>query len=846
MRGIDPRDFALLPFGGAGPLHAAADRRRARHAHGGRAAAARQFLRARPADCRRAARLRAHARVAHRDHSRRPMCERRLQALLRDGEARAGGGRLRARRAAVRRQPRHALRSANRSSSPCPCAGRRRHAEQIERAFDEVYAARYGAATGRAGRDRQLSPGGVGTFGQAARCRRSIAARPLARRRGDRGSRDGGLRRRERSVHACSTATACRRATRSSGPALIEEAGSTTVVPPGWSAALDRLGCLVLQSELSDVHDHARSDHPRSPDAGADLDRARDARHRMPHRELGRDLRCQGLLLRPVRARQPGRRAVGGHRLACRAAALVGALGDGRSSATTSRPATSSWSTIPIRGGTHLNDVTIIYPVFRDGRLIFFPAVRAHWADVGGMVPGSMSGKATEIYQEGIRIPPLKIMEARQDQRGRARSPARQHARARGAARRLPGEPRRLPRRGEAHSRDLRTLRRRHAAGSRAARSRPRRSAHARLHRRPARRRRVTTRTISRPSWAESFEPLLLPLTLTVSGDRMIADFTGASPQVPFPVNSTAAVSAASVFIAVKSVFDPQAPLNQGSFRPIEVIAPPGTIVNVQRPAPAGSHGEIRKRVIATMVGALSQVAPDHVAGDLCRTSFHNLIGGYDTRKRPRVGALRMVGGRQRRLRRGRRAERHGDDRLGRSRHGAVVGGDGNAHAAASSRARAWRSTPAAPAARAADFRCSAPCASWRRRRAIRCSPTAPSFPRSACSAASPAFPSGPGSIGGGVIEDFDTPGKIAGHPVEEGATVVIRSAGGGGYGDPLLRDPERVATDVREGYVSSNAATQALRRGAEVRRHGRCGRDRTPASTASRCAFRVQGRARR
>ena len=65
----------------------------------------------------------------------------------------------------------------------------------------------------------------------------------------------------------------------------------------------------------------------------------------------------------------------------------------------------------PYAGGTHLNDVTIIYPVFRDGRLIFFPAVRAHWADVGGMVPGSMSGKATEIYQEGIRIPPLKILE---------------------------------------------------------------------------------------------------------------------------------------------------------------------------------------------------------------------------------------------------------------------------------------------------------------------------------------------------------------------------------------------------------------------------------------------------
>jgi len=66
----------------------------------------------------------------------------------------------------------------------------------------------------------------------------------------------------------------------------------------------------------------------------------------------------------------------------------------------------------PYRGGTHLNDVTLIAPLFEEGRLILFPAVREHWADVGGMVPGSLSGLATEIYQEGMRIPPVKIVEA--------------------------------------------------------------------------------------------------------------------------------------------------------------------------------------------------------------------------------------------------------------------------------------------------------------------------------------------------------------------------------------------------------------------------------------------------
>ena len=63
------------------------------------------------------------------------------------------------------------------------------------------------------------------------------------------------------------------------------------------------------------------------------------------------------------------------------------------------------------RGGTHLNDVTLLFPVFEGDELVLFPAVRSHWADVGGMTPGSYSGLATNIYQEGLRIPPIKLYE---------------------------------------------------------------------------------------------------------------------------------------------------------------------------------------------------------------------------------------------------------------------------------------------------------------------------------------------------------------------------------------------------------------------------------------------------
>ena len=65
----------------------------------------------------------------------------------------------------------------------------------------------------------------------------------------------------------------------------------------------------------------------------------------------------------------------------------------------------------PYTGGTHLNDVALIQPLFADGRLFVFPVVRAHWGDVGGMSPGSLSGGATEIFQEGVRIPPIRVVD---------------------------------------------------------------------------------------------------------------------------------------------------------------------------------------------------------------------------------------------------------------------------------------------------------------------------------------------------------------------------------------------------------------------------------------------------
>ncbi|WP_374445819.1 hydantoinase B/oxoprolinase family protein [Stella sp.] len=469
------------------------------------------------------------------------------------------------------------------------------------------------------------------------------------------------------------------------------------------------------------------------------------------------------------------------------------------------RPGDVILSNDPYTGGTHLNDVTVIFPVFQDGRLIFFPAVRAHWADVGGMVPGSMSGKATEIYQEGVRIPPIKIQEG-----GRFNAAALDLLLSN---MRVPEE-----RLGdlEASLASCRVAEKRiHELCARYGVDTLLEAVRLDLDRSEARMRAciagLPDGTYRFEDYLETymggrFEPLLLPLSLTIAGDRMKADFAGASPQVPFPVNSTAAVTAASVFIAVKSIFDPAAPLNQGSFRPIEVDAPPGTIVNVQRPAPAGSHGEIRKRVIATMVGALSQVVPDRVAGDLCRTSFHNLIGGYDRRTRREWVHYEWSAG-------GNGAFREND---GPSAMATIDWGD--LVTVQSSEVIETRMPLVVETSRLATDSGGAGTTrgGLSMQRSMRVVAPDARYSLLSDGAVLPAFgvlggrsgvPVGSWVETGGVVEGFDTPGKIAGHPVTEGGIVVVRSAGGGGYGDPLLRDPARVAEDVCEGYVSRTAA---------------------------------------
>lgn len=457
------------------------------------------------------------------------------------------------------------------------------------------------------------------------------------------------------------------------------------------------------------------------------------------------------------------------------------------------------------RGGTHLNDVTLLYPVFDGDELLIFPAVRAHWADVGGMVPGSYSGLSTNIYQEGVRIPPIKLYEA-----GRLSRPAMTLLMAN---MRLPDE-----RQGDLEASlgacRVAEMRIRKLLG-RYGRKTVLDCIALNLDRTERRMREKIAALPDGEYLAEDyleffqdgrFDPVLLRLALRVRGDEVVVDFAGSNPQVPGVVNSTLAVAGAGVFVALKSTLDPGGAVNQGAFRPIRLKAPEASIVDVRPDAPAGAHGEVRKRVISAMLAALAPIIPDRVSGDLCGTSFPNAIGGYSARRaRSYVyvevpaggnggfleddGSSAFVNvdfGNIRSIHNAESLENEMPLLVERSRLRPDTGGEGATRGGLGMSREIRLLDGEARYSVLAD-------------RAV-----VPPFGVGGAHSAGPVCVY---VIRDGARRDFPTPGKVTNHPIVAGDVVVMQSAGGGGYGDPLARDPERVRADVRAGYVSRERA---------------------------------------
>ncbi|MBI4504932.1 MAG: hydantoinase B/oxoprolinase family protein, partial [Chloroflexi bacterium] len=284
----------------------------------------------------------------------------------------------------------------------------------------------------------------------------------------------------------------------------------------------------------------------------------------------------------------------------------------------------------PYTGGTHLNDAATIYPVFLDERLFAFTVVRVHWGDIGGMTPGSISGQATEIYQEGVRIPAIRIYE-----RGKPNQAALDliFANVRGERERRGDFTASLVSCQQA-ARKLEGMAAKYRAETlRACMGRFIERAEERMRQQIAS---LPDGTYAYEAYTEStgraLEPLAAHLTLTVHGDEITADFSGSSPQSDGPTNIGPSMAPSGVFTIVKSYLDPTAAVNHGAWRPLHTVAPEGSFLNARLPAACGGMVEARYAVDTAMMGALAAAVPDLATGDNKGCANHLYVGGHDAK----------------------------------------------------------------------------------------------------------------------------------------------------------------------------------------------------------------------
>jgi len=270
----------------------------------------------------------------------------------------------------------------------------------------------------------------------------------------------------------------------------------------------------------------------------------------------------------------------------------------------------------PFAGGTHLNDLTLIAPCFVDGGLVGWAANRAHHADVGGMAPGSIPPEATEIQQEGLRIPPVLLTdEVRSLLATNSRTPderggdldAQEGANQVGVERLAEFADAPLDEIGDYGERRMRAA------------------------------------LADVPDGTWTFEDVLdstgpradqqraarIAVTLTIDGESATFDFAGTDEQRPGNVNAVEAVTVSAVAFAIRAATDPTIPANGGALRPVTVRAPHGSIVAACPPVAVGAGNvEVSQRVADVCLGALAQALPGRVGAASQGTMNNVLIGG--------------------------------------------------------------------------------------------------------------------------------------------------------------------------------------------------------------------------
>jgi N-methylhydantoinase B len=462
----------------------------------------------------------------------------------------------------------------------------------------------------------------------------------------------------------------------------------------------------------------------------------------------------------------------------------------------------------PYFGGSHLPDVNIVSPSFHEGTLLGFACVRAHWPDIGSATPGSY-GAVTEIFGEGLRLPPVRLFTAGELNRdieaiifSNVRTPderrgdmnAQVAANRRGCARlselaakygaetllRIMGEVmdysdtimrallRELPD-GEGSFEDF-----------------------------------CDGDGIIEPG-VEEDEIFWVRLKVAKSGDTLTIDFAGSDSQVAGPMNAPLSVTASGVYTAVKMVVDPTGmiPPNSGCWRAISVVAPEGSVVNASFPAPVVyANHEMSHRVCDMLFGALWSFLPDRVMACSQGTSAILTLGGVDYRNGERYVSYETL--------KGGFGARPNKDGINCTNAG--IGNTMNTpievlEMSFPVRIECYEIVPDSGGAGKYRGGCGA-------RRAWRI--LGNSAQAAACCERSKSAPFGldGGKEGAPMRVTMETSdGAIralnskGGFTAPAGARIQFEAPGSGGYGPPAERDPGRLADDVRDGYVSADAA---------------------------------------
>lgn len=447
----------------------------------------------------------------------------------------------------------------------------------------------------------------------------------------------------------------------------------------------------------------------------------------------------------------------------------------------------------PYTGGTHLNDVAVIWPVFIHGEIAFYVVIRSHWGDVGGMSPGSLNGAATDILQEGLRLNYIKV--------------DRDHP---GEVMRMIFDNVRVTSEAVSDFNSVlgicRIAESRLGALSGKYGSQTLRAAMQDIL--DTSERRIRAAILALPDGvyrhvgyldgnAATDHPLRVEVVLTVKGNGLTADFAGSSAQVSAPLNAGPAIAPTSVLTVVKSFLDPRGSITSGTLRPIEVLLPEGSIVNATLPAPCGGLNEVRFACDSALMGALGKIIPDRLTGDVRGTSNHTYIGGrgFIFYEYPSGGTGGWIA-------------RDGNTAVRAFNEGENVSIQSTEIVEAiyplkirKNEIRPDSGGPGVHRGGVGLIREVEVLTDEARLSVLSDRNIVP--PAGVCGGASGAPNRYSVLRNGELVKASDFPGKISNFPLKSGDVLRMESSGGGGWGIPQERDPDALSADIENGYVT-------------------------------------------